>query len=864
MLGLNRATSVTVQLEVPEEPDTFLTDRRWLLGQRYIPLRLEKREKLPRNHLTHYARSGTYTLTVLEKTDVMFGIPNKKSVEHTLKSGADAVAIAPFDGYFMLIQAAGLAFVKNTGELTDIPLTGTAPSSTAHHWVCTESEMYFLFGTVFGQIFEVAIRYQETKIPVTQLHRSPIPTPIWSLTSASYAEKRFVLVCQNTTLTIFTAPAPSTPLDPFGAIAYGSPERVPSFVAANARFVVWMTIEELRVYALPDLFGAQTPTCSLPFPQVAKVLESDPYLYLSDPKRSVVLTEFYVLLAGPTAVVGFSAFDCSVAFRLPFAGGVGFVLPLTFSASMNCAILATSHNFYRINLEAERPPTNVPTLRGLKQDLINRLKSQGLVSRTELLSALLESADVDKAIRFLSEHLKNVLTQADRTPDETISQTKIQRLCEEFLMYELQIYDCCQRWSRDGFNPEFLVRIGGNQFDSYGALSKLLHIRGFTPLGWAIESNDILDRVDSPLSIRKWLEQGKWLNAIEKIRQFGTTPDLVASLIFTFRDKLVSIFAEDQLKDPKIAKLAMRVFPFVVEAVTPESAMILVDQAIHAKRPRDVNILVHAICVSGTRQRHDAALCSKFPIVPNEEGARIFFNPLAALQDLQASEFHRSAAWLAHSLGLWSIAAHEAIAVEVNLAKHYIHRAPRTLQADLCREVDIEFAREDGQALRLVTKNSVTEELRNMLKELDALTKQSEQSAHFLKELDEWGSVENPEEKVCGICRRKLIRTVGYRFPCGHAFHEKCLMDVAKQLLSVDEVDLLGKLNTKTKPTQDEAAKREKLIAGDCPLCGEKAVTKIRKQLVVPGASTPWSFDLADLSLFKPKQSARRIFSAKP
>jgi hypothetical protein len=59
-----------------DQADTFVTNRRWLLGERTVPLGLERVEKLGSlddHPLTAFARGGHYYLKMHEKTHLSFG-----------------------------------------------------------------------------------------------------------------------------------------------------------------------------------------------------------------------------------------------------------------------------------------------------------------------------------------------------------------------------------------------------------------------------------------------------------------------------------------------------------------------------------------------------------------------------------------------------------------------------------------------------------------------------------------------------------------------------------------------------------------------------------------------------------------------
>jgi hypothetical protein len=298
----------------------------------------------------------------------------------------------------------------------------------------------------------------------------------------------------------------------------------------------------------------------------------------------------------------------------------------------------------------------------------------------------------------------------------------------------------------------------------------------------------------------------------------------------------------------------------VSDGLPPDCALALFDAAAGARAGRETDMLVACLCRAGAAGTHDSALAERLLRVADR--AALFANPFSALQDLEAAGFHRSCAALASSLQLWTLAVCEAALVEAHLAKRYIHRAPRKLRAELCRAANIEFGREDGEAVRIATKEAVCAELLTMTEELEQLTRQSEQSAQFLKELEEWGAGKARGERACGGCRRPLVRTVGYRFPCGHLFHEKCLVRIARETLSLEDTDLLDGLLAKPRPAKPEVEQHEALVAGDCPLCGERAAGRIRRP-VVPPDSCQWSFALAEPGGQK-AGSLRRIFGNRP
>jgi predicted RNA-binding Zn-ribbon protein involved in translation (DUF1610 family) len=126
-----------------------------------------------------------------------------------------------------------------------------------------------------------------------------------------------------------------------------------------------------------------------------------------------------------------------------------------------------------------------------------------------------------------------------------------------------------------------------------------------------------------------------------------------------------------------------------------------------------------------------------------------------------------------------------------------------------------------------------------MITELGVLGKQGEAAADFLKDLEEWGTTESPEEKNCGTCKRRLAGSAGYRFPCGHCFHRECLIDTVRPIVGEEEREIIDGRN------RDMQA-AEQVFASDCPLCGVLAVNRVR--FPVLGITTPglWSLQLTE------------------
>jgi hypothetical protein len=118
---------------------------------------------------------------------------------------------------------------------------------------------------------------------------------------------------------------------------------------------------------------------------------------------------------------------------------------------MKSVIIANTSNFYRISLERERPPVSFRCLATHKPTIVAKGQPDMIISRAEILSSLLEADDYTLPIRLLSAHLQSVLSKGDSDKSSPLTRSKLEHLCDEFLLYELEIIECCRRGSVDGF-----------------------------------------------------------------------------------------------------------------------------------------------------------------------------------------------------------------------------------------------------------------------------------------------------------------------------------------------------------------------------------------------------------------------------
>jgi hypothetical protein len=515
-------------------------------------------------------------------------------------------------------------------------------------------------------------------------------------------------------------------------------------------------------------------------------------------------------------------------------------MPLAYVEASQAVLIANGHSLYRIDLTSEQPPISTKTFRELRDEALRAVQSKPELKRAELLTALLESGRFDSAVDVLTAHLQSLEQQSRGRPAGDASQERVKRICEEFLIFELQIVDACQRNQPADFNPVFYVETDDTDIDIFAALAKVLQLRAFSKIS---EKDRELAKAPvaqkSPHVVRLLMEDRSVHEAIDLILRFGQSPSAQAAVIWNSRSYLANTF--ELVHHRGVQDFVLSILPYVTTDLPPSGAVTLIRAAIAAKDFRRIDQLVWVIALARNARDFDRELFDLFRLLP--EARQLFANPLSTFQHCHAAGMYFLSSWIAHIVGRHLQAVVIAKRVDVHIAQRYIHHAPREIRAELCRAADVEYEHEEGEtAVRCKTKDAVSRELKAMIGELEALAKQGKASADFLKELEEWGTTESEEESHCGSCRRRLAGAAGYRFPCGHCFHRECLVEAVRPIVGEEEREIIG---VDGKGKNPEAA--EKVFASDCPLCGIVSVNRIRFPVLSPGATALWSLEIADL-----------------
>jgi predicted RNA-binding Zn-ribbon protein involved in translation (DUF1610 family) len=833
-----------------KEADTFCADRRWILGARRLPLRLEKVSKFDRRseELNLFSQSGLYSIHVFGSSHVIFtfrspSTPANNILQETdVASSIRAISTAPCaEGYFFLLGDPKCFFVNNYGELTDIP-PGHFSGSGFHWYLEADKYLYFLICSTFGHIHQYSIQSgRHSAISSREIFRDKSKPFFFSLTSVLHNGVRFVVVGSNELLVFEQSASDGSLKKPTSAPSIvGSNHWFPSYVVASGTHVAWLNMAELRIFRVAQLFEQNMFGMSIP---AAKLQGLGDKLQDMLPREQcpLILSKHYVIVATPNSILGFYVEDSSgtPSFRFPFAGE-RLTMPLTFSDSANAVFIGNSQNLYRIDMNYETAPIDSPAFQQVKARALVTLESSPDLKRVELLSSLLENDKLDLAIQVLQSHL----ARPERDPSQS-PQEKARRILEQFFIFELQILDACVTDRQ--FDPSMAVATDDIDFNIFEVLGRLLQRHPFSGISEAPITAAAV-AADSPYAVRSLISNRQFVEAIGRFstRRIKLGESSKALILWFHQDELEEVY--QKVNDPKIAEYVMHVLPFVAKRVPPETAKFLFNAMIEAKNYQFLDQLICSICLS--ESRHEGNIEQEIFQLLDKSPDQPFQNPFSTFQCCYEAGLYRIAAWIAHRIGLHRQAVVTAHRVDHHLTQKYIRTAPRSMQAELCREVDIELSREEGEAaVRLSTPASVADELRTIVSELEQLARKGKESAGFLKDLEEWGTTESPEQKICGTCRKKLSRTVGKKFPCGHCFHDYCLTEAAKEFLLHEQREELGAILVMPKPTQLELQRKDELTASDCPLCGELAVGRIRR---LPIFTTPqWGLLLADLDQFR-------------
>jgi hypothetical protein len=776
--------------------------------------------------LTHFARFNRTSVLVYSAKHIIRQTAGSAGEKPRLEpfdapGPIEAISIGPNNLFLLILKSVNnspsLLLLCNRG-LIKLPEVNLVPIATSIHWSRSPSDDHLvLIGTSFGQIFQLTLPAGSPAITIESRFSDKSRLPISSTSSTYFANQRLVFAATYFRLVVLTAPAGNAGFNPVREFLPSPDLRIPipSFVAHREASVAWLNYSELRIFTMEQIVEGKPGAISVKW---GPATQEEPLDFLASPSSSMVLTRFFVLLAGKTCIVGFAVDDGSAVFRFPFNGEF-IAMPMTIIDDMRAVLIANHDNLFQIDLTRDSRAERAPSFSTVKAAALESLSLSEQVSQTEILSALLESGQIERATLLLSGHLK----KRGKAP-------KVERICEEFLIFELQIV------AGADFVPDFVVEVD-DDFDVFGSLTFELQLRAFSEVARKVYDPAVLAVArNSKLAVQLLMEEGNVAEALDRLLKYGASPFAVSSIAFRHKDHLSKLYLRINQSQPVIHFL-LPILPYIAPDVPPEALMQLLDALITSNSFHRIDQIIWAISKTRAARSFDKPLYDRLlRVLGDELRQQLFKNPFSTLQHCQAAQMFETAAWIAHISGLHEDAVLTAKLVSRELTIRYIRRAPRALRAKLCQQVDIEIDREEGQeAIRLASKAAVAKELTKMVGELKSLEEQSRESVKFLRELEEWGQGDTKPESSCGLCHRNLSGSAGYRFVCGHAFHTDCITGHVRARLTFldpEKVAVLDRICETPNPKSDALRLREQLLASDCPICGMIAVEAARQPLV--------------------------------
>ncbi|KAH0791927.1 hypothetical protein GPJ56_004111 [Histomonas meleagridis] len=851
-----------------QEIDKFTTDRRMVFGQRIPPLQLEKMTKLPKadKHLTCYAQADKYSVSVLDGNTVVCkqqASPQPKQYEHKFDYVIDAISASPIPGYLLLIPRSGLKVVnfklinQASGPIIDVSTDDIAYSTTAVCWIEERSQLLILVGSNFGQIMCLTIKPLSKDVSIRKLYTDENKTPIASIATITCHNSRYILYTTCQSLVILQWPGTSSEPTRLRRITKSN-ICIPSFVYSNSEYVSFLSLEELRIYTFDQLIDEFPGSYGVKISDIPSNILSKSFLY--NKYSPLIMTKYYTLIVDKNVVLGFSNEECRLVFHYPILKEqqiINITIDISRTEKLSQIYFTTAQYIYKIDITNEEKYKYIPTLREEKEKLLKDLEPSENVSTSELLSTLLEKEDYDNSIELLINDLQKRIEQQNqqkkvlyvkKSYDEPLPQEKLSLLCEQFLILELQIINACKYNNPELFDPIIYVDTEG-KYDILKLIIEMLQLRAFSPVSKVLSNPNVLNKFkNSNITLNLLLENDNIQLALNKIIEQKPSQSLLSSIIFN--KKFTNLIFKDLTTKEKVNEISsflISLLPYLSETFPSEIAFQLLEKEIKTLNSKHCDMLIW--CITNINNNNSNDFDQKlYELLKDNNGFKHLNNPYSTLQRCLTSKYYRTSAYLAYLLGLYHESINCAKNIDVNTIKHYIRRSPRSIQAELCREADVELEQEGNeQAIRIASKETLVKELTSMKKKLKLLKKQSQENVHFLQDLDEWVSGENPMQESCAYCGKILNNTVGFYFPCGHCLHEDCLMCRVKELLSEEEITKIEKLFADKKAEKDILA-AENMIAEDCPICGMRAAKALRKSIVKENDRN-WPMSILELKL---------------
>ena len=487
------------------EPDVYLADRRWILGESSQPVAsIEKEMRLPKN-ATHFAMAGPYSILVIDRTHVLYTIKseNGKNVEEfDVPKPIEIISTAPYDGWFLLSLCTGdLYIVNNFGKCMPLPQVKYL-ISTSFCWIDNKKEMILLAGSQFSHV--AAFFITSNNITARQLYvcNEKEKAPIASIAQITFRDNRYLIIGTYINLIILRWYNTEEEPVPLKRIERGSKTIYPSFVVANDQHVAWLTKENLYVYTIGQLLDDEPGMLKLSFDNLKSLLYIEPEKFLSQLSVPIAMSKYYLMIAATSSdslsnsqaalIIGLDLKTLHVGFRFPFNNEKD-PIKISYNPNKKMLTILTENYVYKLDLSTEQQFKEMPLITDAIESAIQQKRSNEDIPIAELLSTFLEQQHFRDAIQLLKTALDGIEVPATNKTDDTapLSEAAIQEICLQFLIYELNVISLCKGVDDPDLRSQMQMSASNNKFDMLASLAHILRLREFSRAGVKLSDNAI-------------------------------------------------------------------------------------------------------------------------------------------------------------------------------------------------------------------------------------------------------------------------------------------------------------------------------------------------------------------------------------
>ena len=502
------------------EPDVYLADRRWILGESSQPVSsLEKEMRLPKN-ATHFAMAGPYSILVIDRTHVIYSTKSdtgKKVEEFDLPKPIDIISTAPYDGWFLLSLCSGeLYMVNNFGKCMPLPPVKYL-ISTSFCWIDNKKEMILLAGSQFSHV--TAFFITSKNITARQLYvcNEKEKAPIASIAQINFCDNRYLIIGTYINLIILRWYSIDEEPVPLKMIERESKTIYPSFVVANEQYIAWLTKENLYLYTIGQLLDDEPGMLTMSFDKLKSLLYVEPEKFLSQLSVPIAMSKYYLILAATSSdtlsnsqaalIIGLDLKTLHVGFRFPFANERNPII-INLNPTKQLLIITTENYIYKLDLSTEQQFKSIPLISDAKESAIQQKKNTDEIPISELLSTFLEEKHFRDATQLLRTALEGIVPPpSDGNDDDApLSEECIQEICLQFLIYEINVISICKGGDDTDLRFQKQSNASKSKYDMLASLAHILRLREFSRASAKLSDSTILQRSGSETAVQLLLE----------------------------------------------------------------------------------------------------------------------------------------------------------------------------------------------------------------------------------------------------------------------------------------------------------------------------------------------------------------------